>query len=427
MEAASLELDELNLTDPAFFARADPDDILRRLRHEDPVHWTQSKLGRPYWSVTKYAHVKHVYANDYTQFSSQRWGPALPVGMDWENPVPGDMMSLFQAGAQLASMDNEPHANLRRALSRRFLRPSLLALEETIRKLAQEIVNDVLPRGECDFAHDIAGRLPIALISHIMDIPREDWDRLARYAYMTAAPSDPEFQDGTIEETAFKGVFGLTDYCTKLALERRQNPGDDLLSDLGAAKLDGEYLSNLLVGFNGLAFFSAGHETTRNALCGGVAQLIGQDKDEWQRLIGRRNEQAMMLAAADECVRWSSPLTHNMRTATTDLELGGKQIREGDWVVTWNCSANRDEDIFDAPYTFDAGRANNPHLGFAYGPHMCLGANLARMEMRIMLSVLLDSVPDLELDGEPEIAASLIFRGIKRMKVRFTPRAPLAL
>jgi cytochrome P450 len=425
MEAASLELDELNLTDPGYFARADPDDILRQLRREDPVHWTQSKLGRPYWSVTKYDHVKYVYANDYTQFSSQRWGPALPVGLDWENPVPGDMMSLFQAGAQLASMDNEPHATLRRALSRRFLRPSLLTLEETIRKLAQEIVNDVLPRGECDFAHDIAGRLPIALISHIMDIPREDWDQLARYAYMTAAPSDPEFQDGTIEETAFKGVVGLTQYCTKLALERRHKPGDDLLSDLGAAKLDGEYLSDLLVGFNGLAFFSAGHETTRNALCGGVAQLIGHDKAEWQRLIEKRNDQAVMLAAADECVRWTSPLTHNMRTATTDLELGGKKIREGDWVVTWNCSANRDDDIFDAPYTFDAARANNPHLGFAYGPHMCLGANLARMEMRIMLSVLLEAVPDLELQCEPEIAASLIFRGIKRMKVRFTPRAPI--
>jgi len=346
--------------------------------------------------------------------------------MDWANPVPGDMMSLFQAGAQLAAMDNEPHANLRRALSRRFLRPSLLALEETIRRLAQEIVNDVLPRGECDFAQDIAGRLPIALISHIMDIPREDWDRLARYAYMNAAPADPEFRDGTVEETAFKGVFGLTEYCTKLALERRKNPGDDLLSDLGAAKLDGEYLSDLLLGFNGLAFFSAGHETTRNALCGGVAQLIGQGKDEWQRLIEKRNDTAVMHAAADECVRWSSPLTHNMRTATCDVELGGKQIRDGDWVVTWNCSANRDEDVFEAPYTFDAGRANNPHLGFAYGPHTCLGANLARMEMRIMLSVLLESVPDLELDGEPEIAASLIFRGIKRMKVRFEPRAPVS-
>jgi len=282
-----------------------------------------------------------------------------------------------------------------------------------------------LPRGECDFAHDIAGKLPIALISHVMDIPKQDWDLLARYAYMTAAPADPDFSIGTIEETSLKGVSGLMDYCTRLALERRKNPGDDLLSDLGAAKLDGKYLSDDYLGFNGLAFFSAGHETTRNALCGGVAELIGNNRAEWNRLCESRNDEAVLRQATEECVRWSSPLTHNMRTASRDTELGGKLIREGDWVVTWNCSANRDEEVFTNPYHFDATRANNPHMGFAFGPHICLGANLARMEMRIMLNVLLENIPEMELTAEPEIAASLIFRGIKRMPVRFKPRAPI--
>jgi cytochrome P450 len=334
-------------------------------------------------------------------------------------------MSLFQAGAQLSSMDNEPHANLRRALSRRFLRPSVVALEATIRDLAIDILNGVLPLGECDFARDIAGKLPLALISQIMNIPKQDWAMLERFAYMTAAPSDPEFSIGTPEETSFKGVSGLVDYCVQLTHERRRHPGDDLLSDLGAATLDGATLSDLLVGFNGLAFFSAGHETTRNGICGGVAQLIGHDRDEWRRLYGLRHDDAAMRLTADECVRWTSPLTHNMRTATCDTEIGGTQIHEGDWVVTWNCSANRDERVFEDPYRFDGTRPTNPHMGFAYGPHLCLGANLARLEMKIMLGVLLDTIPDMELAAEPEIAASLIFRGIKRMPVRFKPRAPI--
>jgi cytochrome P450 len=322
-------------------------------------------------------------------------------------------------------MDNEPHANLRKSFSRRFLRPSLLGLESKIRDLALDVLNEVLPRGECDFAYDIAGKLPLSLISHIMNIPREDWDMLSRFTYMTAAPADPEFSVGTVDETSRLGAAGLMEYCLKLALARRHDPGDDLLSDLGAAKLDGEYLSDLLIGFNGLAFFSAGHETTRNALCGGVAELVANDRTEWDRLRALRHDDTAMRLAAEECVRWTSPLTHNMRTATCDTELGGKAIREGDWVVTWNCSANRDEDVFADPYRFDGTRAANPHLGFAYGPHQCLGANLARLEMKIMLGLLLEYIPDVELVEEPEIAESLIFRGIKRMKIRFTPRAPI--
>ena len=425
MNVNLVNVDDYNLSDPAFFGRHDPDDILRRLRESDPVHWTESRLGRGFWSVTRHEHVKHVYASDYTLFSSQRWGPALPVGMNWENPEPGDIMSLFQAGAQLSSMDNEPHANLRKALSRRFLRPSLVALEDKIRELAIDVLNQILPRGECDFAYDVAGKLPLALISHIMDIPREDWDMLSRYTYMTAAPADPEFSVGTPDETSREGAAGLMNYCLAHAHDRRKNPGDDLLSDLGAAKLNGELLSDLLIAFNGLAFFSAGHETTRNALCGGIAELVATDRTEWRRLYDLRHDDGAMRFMADECVRWSSPLTHTMRTATGDTELGGKNIREGDWVVIWNCSANRDEDVFADSYRFDGTRAINPHVGFAYGPHQCLGANLARLELKVMLGLLLEHIPDVELSEEPEVAASLIFRGIKRMKVRFKPRPPI--
>jgi cytochrome P450 len=424
MNAANLDQDDYNLTDSTYFGRAEPEDILRRIRNEDPVHWTVGRYNRGFWSITKHRDGRFVYENDKI-FSSAKSGPMLPISTDYENPVEGDLLALQLAGAQISAMDGPPHAVMRRAFSVRFMQPSVIKLENTIRALAIECFNKVLPKGECDFAFDVAGSLPLMLISHIMNLPKEVWPDIYRWTYMSTSPEDPEFSIGTPEETSRVGTGKMMDYCLKLALERREKPGDDLLSDIALTEIDGKKLADMVVAFNATAFIAAGHETTRNALCGALAELI-RNPSELERLRAVRGDPAALKLAVEEAVRWTAPLTHQLRTATQDTEIGGKKIREGDWVVVWNNAANRDEEIFRDSYRFDIARSPNPHLGFAYGPHFCLGANLARLELRIMFELLLEHMQDIEMTAEPEFTSSMILRGIKHMPLKFRPVAAIS-
>ena len=416
---------ECDLTDPLYYAKADPESILRILRENEPVYWTKGNFERGFWSVTNHADSRFIYGNDRGEgalLSSRRWGTMLPIGMDWENPQEGDLMWLFQAGGQLSSLDGDQHTETRANFNKMFTPGAVMRYEGLIKSIVIETLNTVIERGECDFAHDIAGVLPLTLISHIMDVPEEDWSKLYHWTYMATAPCDPEFSIGSPEETSLVGIRSITDYCRHLAHQRRGGSGEDLVSVLANAKYRGEYLNDIELGFNGSGFYSAGHETTRNALCGGLQELVGNNREEWERLRSVRDDQRAVQKAADEMVRWSSPLTHQMRSANRDFELGGKQIKADDWIVVWNNSANRDAAVFEDPYRFDGARSPNPHLGFASGAHFCLGAHLARLELRIMLQMLLEYLPDLTLDGEVEITASMIFRGIKRQPVKFTPK-----
>ncbi len=417
-----MDQDAYNLTDPKFFATGNPDAILRRLRREDPVYWTQGRLKRGFWSLTKFAHIQQAYSDTKT-FSSGIAGPALPPAAEFEDPENSESTRLHLEGAQLPDLDGAPHAELRRAFGGNFGPRYIEGLESKIRTLSAQIVEDILDRGACDFALDVAARLPITVICDLMAIPREDWDTLYRWANMHASPEDPEFSIGTAIETSQAGTKNIFQYCMTKALERRANPGDDILSMVGAARYQDRLLTDQEVGFNGFMFFAAGHETTRNALAGGVAELI-RNPDEFARLKAAAAENpAVLRLTAEECVRWATPLTHQLRVATRDIEIGGKLIRAGDWVVLWNTSANRDEEAFDEPYRFDSLRKPNVHLGYGFGPHFCLGAHLARLELRVMLQCLLEKMPPMALAGEPEIAASNLFCGIKHMPITFTPRS----
>ncbi len=424
MNAEIRERDDYKLTDSTHFGSADPEDILRKYRQSDPVHWTVGRYNRGFWSVTKHRDGRFVYENDKI-FSSARSGPMLPISTDYENPVEGDLLALQLAGAQISAMDGPAHAVMRRAFSVRFMQPSVTKLENTIRALAIECFNNVLANGECDFAFDVAGSLPLMLISHIMNLPREVWPDIYRWTYMSTSPEDPEFSVGTPEETSRIGTGKMMDYCLKLALERREKPGNDLLSDIALTEIDGKKLADMVVAFNATAFIAAGHETTRNALCGALAELI-RNPSELEKLRSLRSNPAALKIAVEEAVRWTSPLTHQLRTATQDTEIGGKKVKDGDWVVVWNNAVNRDEEAFADPYRFDIARSPNPHLGFAYGPHFCLGANLARLELRVMFELLLEHMRDIEMVSEPEFTSSMILRGIKHMPIRFRPTVPIA-
>lgn len=427
LNATRFDQIDFDLTTPSFFAEGDPLAAYKILRDEDPVHWTKGRLSRGFWSVTRYREAQFVYLNDDKAFSIQMGGNVLPANTDFEDPETDEALRLTREGANLSAMDGEPHNALRKAFSEMFGLNYVKTLEELIRRFSVEILNGVLEAGACDFATDVAAKLPLMVIAHIMAIDRSMWDDLYLWNNMFASPDDAEWSIGTAHETSIYAFQKINETCVRLAHERRNDPaGNDLLSVIARTTLDGHLLSDERLGYNGLMFFAAGHETTRNTLCAGLTALIDQP-DEMARLRALRHDPEALKVAVEEFVRWTTPLNHNMRSATADMMLGDRQIRAGDRVVVWNVSANRDERAFENPDRFDCQRKPNKHLGFAMGKHFCLGAHLARLEMRVMLEYLLEHLHDIEPAGPVERCASNLFPGIKHMPIRFRPTAKIAL
>ncbi|MBO9499090.1 MAG: cytochrome P450 [Novosphingobium sp.] len=419
--------DDVDLTNPLFFANGDPHAIWRRLRREDPVHWTEGRLKNRFWSVTRHADARFVLMNDTRIFSVSRAGANLPMGPEFENPEESLFTQLTQSAQQLATMDGAPHNALRRYFSPKFTSTSVNGLEGLVRRISDELLAEILPQGRCDFTTQYAGRLPTAVIAAILGVPRALWDDFYLWNNMFAAPEDPEFSIGTPVETSTAGVSNIMRTVIELAEVRRTNPQDDLLTALVRAEIDGVPLTPTQIGFNGLMFFAAGHETTRSSMSVGLLELL-KDPAQLEWLRANRHDPKALHTAADEFVRYSSPLTHTLRTVTEDVEIGGRQIKEGDWLVVWFHAANRDETVFDDPERFDIRRSPNPHLGFAVGKHFCLGAHLARLDMAVMLEAVLDRMDEIALDGPVEWASSNLFWGIKHMPIRFKARtdAPAA-
>ena len=414
-----MPIDDLKLSDPDFFAHGDPHGLFTELRRDDPVHLTRGRYGKNFWSVTKMDDIRTVF-RDPLLFSSQRYGPTLHTEAELADPNKSEHARLQQLGAMMPSTDPPRHGKLRAAFADRFAPSQIGALESRMRDIVRCILDETLAQEQFDFARQVSARLPAQVIFSLMDIPRPDWDTLFRFAYMHAAPTDPEFQVGTPLQTRQQGAGGLFGYCQDLARRRREQPGADLLSAIATARVDGQPLSDEELGFNGLMFVFGGQESTRNAVSAGVLEMIKSPA----LIKTLRDEPTLLATVPDEFVRWASPVAHLMRTATRDCELGGKQIRENDWVVCWMVSANRDEDVFDHAHELDPARAPNPHLGFGFGPHFCLGAHLARLEVRILIEELLERVEHIELAGPVERVSSIQFCGIKRMPVKVRLRAP---
>jgi cytochrome P450 len=405
--------DDLSLTNPQFFAKGDPHELWRRLRAHDPVHWTQTNYGRGYWSVTKLGDVRAVYT-DPVLFSAQRSGATLPLSAEFADPARSPSMRMAIEGAMLASNDPPRHNKMRQALHQRFLPRAVAQLDGFVIDLVAGLVGDLIKRGECDFVNDVVAKLPSAVIFEIMQIPREDWPMMFEMANMGSAPADQDYGAADALAARSKAVQTVVAYIRELAAKRRGSGDNDLISILARAEIDGVKLSETEVGFNGFMFIAAGQETTRNTLAGGMLELIRRPA-EMQRL---RANRGLLDTLPDEFVRWVSPVTHVMRTATADTELGGKQIRAGDWVVLWNGSANRDEEGIVAAGEFDIGRGATPHVGFGAGDHFCLGAVVARLQIRHIMRAFLDRIETIELAGPVQRVASHQFPGYKSMPVR---------
>jgi len=401
------------LTDPAFFATSDPHPLWKRMRAEDPVHWATGNLSQGFWSITKYEDALSVLRDPIT-FSSEALGMSMPT-----RELEGFERAEMGCGAMIIAMDPPRHNPMRRALSRNFLRSHVGQWEECCRRVVKELIDRIAPAGRCDFVVDVAQQLPMLMILEMMDIPPEHRPTLLRWAAMTVGNDDPEFQVGSSLESRRQGNFAIYDYSRRLALARRGGAGRDLLTVMGNALVMGEQLSERELGFTGDMFVLAGIETTRTALADGMFQLL--NNPDQRHLL--QNQPTLLSGAIEEILRWTSPVGHLLRVATADSEIRGRRVRAGDKVVVWVPSANRDEQAFADADRFDITRKPNEHLAFGYGEHFCLGAHLARLELRIMVQELLRRLPDLELAGPVERMHSIQLWGPKHMPVRFTPSA----
>ena len=410
--------DDINLTDVHFFTTEAFHEVFKRMRADDPVHWTEGKLKRGFWSVFKHEDAYTVYRGSTEYFSSGRCSVSIPSSPEVEAVFDPEARG---CGKMMLASDGDYHRDLRKAVNARFLPRSIKQYAEHGRRLATEILDNVLPRGHCDFVAEVAAVLPLAVICDMMEIPRDDWDMLAGHIKLAMGPEDAEYNSGgSAVETRQQGWKKVIEYARDLALQRRGGSGTDLLSALSAATvLGGRQLTEEEIGFNSFLFLLGGIESTRNAIAAGLLQLI----HEPEQLARLRADRSLLPTAVEEILRWTTPILHSMRTAVKDTEIRGRRIREGDWVVVWIPSANRDEEVFANADRFDITREPNDHFSLVFGEHFCLGAHLARLEMRLLFSDLLDRMEDIELAGPTEWMASNIMHALKRMPITFRPRA----
>jgi cholest-4-en-3-one 26-monooxygenase len=380
------------------------------LRREDPVHWHPEPDGPGFWCITRHADLVTVN-RDWEVFSSAEQGVNIP------DIAPGDEM----VREMMLVMDPPRHTRYRLLVNKGFTPRMVGLLEDHLRAKARAIVDNVCERGSCDFVADIASELPLQAIAELMGVPQEDRHRLFEWSNRLVGFDDPEFQ-GSREDGLHAAVEVYT-YANQLAARRRDDPRDDIVTRLINAEIDGDRLSEAEFDMFFLLLAVAGNETTRNATAHGMKALI-EHPDQYAALVANPD---LVDSAVEEILRWATPVLHFRRTARRDYELGGRTIRAGDKVVMWHISANRDETVFEDPFRFDIRRSPNDHIAFGGGgPHFCLGANLARMELRLIFRELVTRLPDLTLDGEVEFLRSNFIGGIKRMPVRFTPSPAVA-
>jgi len=315
----------------------------------------------------------------------------------------------------MLNMDPPNHTKLRGLINKGFTPRMVARLEPQVREVTAKIIDAVAARGECDFVTDIAAELRLQVIAEMMGIPQADRHKVFEWSNQLIGFDDPEFN--TNEERAKLISMEIYMYANELAAMRKDKSGDDLVSVLMNAEVDGHKLTELEFDLFFLLLAVAGNETTRNLISGGMLALF-EHPEQWRKLC---DTPELVPTGIEELLRWVSPVMHFRRTAMRDTELRGQHIREGDKVVVYYVSANRDEDIFRDPFRFDVSRSPNEHIAFGIGEHYCLGSSLARLEIRLMFEEIVRRLPDITLAGQPARLRSNFINGIKRMPVRFTP------
>ena len=413
-----MKLEDIDLSDIEFWAKpwAERNAAFATLRRENPIAYFPEPIVEPfpegpgYFAITKMHDVLEISRHPEVFCSGQ--GAVSILDM------PADMNEFY---GSLISMDDPRHARLRKIVSGTFTPKMLNNVLDDVEKTAKKVVDGIVEKGEIDFVTDVSMPFPLLVILDMMGIPHSEYDMVLAQSNIILSGGDPDFiPEGTDPITAFLGAGAmLAGLLTDLAVLRRANPTDDLLSALVNTEVEGEQLSGDELASFFILLSVAGHETTRTALSHGITHL-SQNPDQRARFLA--DIDGVMPTTVEEIVRYASPVVWMRRTLTQDYVLSGHEFHEGDKIIMYYGSANRDEAIFADPDTFNVLRDPNPHVGFGGpGPHFCLGAHLARREITLMFRELYTRLPDLELVGPPVQLRSNFINGVKSLPVSFTP------
>jgi cytochrome P450 len=401
------DVDPLELLDPARFERRGyPHETWTRLRAEAPVACLAAPGHKPFWAITKHADILQI-AGQPLRFSSAR---GITLAKEGAAPIPPSEMVVL--------LDPPKHGKMRRVLMERFTPRAVRARRAEIDRIAVDLLDAAITAdGELEFVQRVAAPFPLAVIAWSLGVPHEDWPLLYRWTNEIIGKDDPEFRPSGERpgQTIARARGEVHAYFARLIDRRRADPGDDLVTVLLRAELEGAPLTaEQLLSYCEL-LVEAGNETTRNAIAGGVLAFC-ERPEEWRRL---REQPDLLPTAVEEILRWVSPISHFARVATEDSELRGMTIRAGDQLALYFASANRDEDVFLDPFVFRLDRRPNPHVAFGFGEHFCMGAHLARVELDVIFRHLLARVDGFELSGPVQRLRSTINGSIKRLPLRY--------
>lgn len=403
------------IVDPNVYAsERDYHELFRKLRHSDPVHWTQPAGHEPFWAVTKHADIVEIERQNNRFLNA----PRLNMRPD-EFEV--HLRARFKGQPpfrMIVNMDDPDHRKYRALAQSWFLPANLRKLDDHIAALAKEFVDRMEDMGgKCDFVQDIAVWYPLRVIMMILGIPHEDERLMLRLTQQSLGAEDPEITgQKDSKETRAQSLGAFLDYFRALAADRRRSPQDDLATVLAHAEIDGNPIGELEVISYYFVIATAGHDTTSSSLSGGLLALL-ENPDELKKLQGNLD---LLPTAVEEMIRWVTPVKHFLRTATEDYVLRGRNIKAGERLMMCYPSANRDEDLFEDPFAFKVDRAPNKQLAFGIGVHQCLGLHLARMEMRGFYKELLSRLDSVKLSGEPANVAATFISGPKRLPIEYT-------
>jgi cytochrome P450 len=408
--------DGTDLVSPvAYGENGPPHDTWTRLRRESPLYHCDPPGFQPFWAVTRHA--------DICQISKQ---PDLFLNAPGIVVTTPEQQRMRESGEGLGQMrtiiemDPPEHRSFRKVASPYFTPRSLDRLDEEIDRSARELVDKLAGptgEGECDFATDVAAAHPLRILSSVLGVPREREPDILRLTNQLFAADDPELQRPGVDPQEAIRQLGLELYqlFDEIIQDRRANPRDDLATVIANGQADGKPMGPMETFGYALIVFTAGHDTTKNALVGGMSALI-ENPDEFEKL---RRDPSLVNSAVEEIVRWTSPVNYMRRTVAHDLEYRDQKLQEGESLVLFYASANRDEDVFDEPFRFLVDRAKNPHVGFGIGEHFCLGSHLARRSQRALFRQLADRLEHVELTGQPEQIASSFVVGLKHLPIRY--------
>jgi cytochrome P450 len=395
----------MDIYDPDLYVAAVPHHLFRELRRHDPVFRQELPGGQGYWALLKHADVLAA-SRDWETFSAARGGIVI------EDQTPERLASLR---TMLLSMDPPAHGRLRRGVLDAFTPARVAAMEPWLRARARAIMDAAAERRECDFVRDLAAELPLQTINQMMGVPEADRGRIVALGDRIIGADDPDVNAGA---EAFDASTELGAYGYALASARKSGEGDDLISVLMRTRFEGHPLSEVEFAALFVQLAVAGNETTRSTLAGAMLALI--EHPEAYRVLDA--DRGLLPVAIEEMLRWVTPVHYFRRTATREVEVRGRRIGAGDRVVLHYTSANRDEDVFAAPDTFDVRRDPNPHVAFGFGEHFCLGARLARLEIRVFFEAFFERFAAIALAGAPRRLRSNLNNAYKTIPVRLSPR-----